>query len=166
MQSNKQGLRDRLDRAGITIPRPEITRFDYLPVSFHGRVAYLAGQIPKVGEDVLHAGRVGDSVSFDDAVEAARVATGQALAWVEHSCGGLENVERVLRMDFYVAVSDEFERMSDVADAASGLLAEVFGESGRHPRSVIGVRRLPRNAPVLIELTLALTQERATSQPA
>lgn len=166
MQENALSLQDRLARAGITIPRPELTRFDYLPVAFHDRIAYLAGQIPKVGNDVLHAGRVGETVSYEQAREAAEVATGQALAWVERTCGGLENVERVLRMDFFIAVADDFERMSEVADAASGLLGTVFGESGRHPRSVIGVSRLPRNSSVLIELTFALRQRCDDQQPA
>ena len=103
-------------------------------------------------------GLVGDGVSLADAKQAARICAEQALAWLNRSAGGLDNVERVLRLNCYVAHADGFERISDIADAASGLLMETFGEAGRHSRSVIGMRSLPRNSPVLIDVTIALRQ--------
>lgn len=153
-------VRRRLAAAGIELPAPYATDFAYIPLSIHERTAFLAGQIPKTDSGAITvAGRVGGEVSLEQAQEAARVSVQQGLAWLDAGAGGLDNVARVLRMDFFVAVEDGFEEMSRIADAASGLLHTAFGEEGRHPRSVIGVRRLPRNSPVLVELTVALHAE-------
>ncbi|MBJ3777537.1 RidA family protein [Acuticoccus mangrovi] len=150
-------VRQRLTEAGIGLPDPHVTHFDYIPVSIHGTTAYLAGQIPKTDADeILVTGRLGESVGVEDGKAAARLAAGQGLAWLDALAGGLDNVARVLRMDFFCAVDDAFADMSLVADAASGILVAAFGEAGRHPRSVIGVRRLPRNSPVLLDLAVAL----------
>ncbi len=151
------GVRARLAAAGIALPEPHPTEFAYVPLAIHERTAFLAGQIPKTGSGrITVAGRVGGEVSLAEAQAAARVAAQQGLAWLDALAGGLDNVARVLRMDCFVAVAEGFQEMSRVADTASGLLETAFGAAGRHPRSVIGVSRLPRNAPLLLELTVAL----------
>ncbi len=134
------------------------TVFDYIPAARHGRILCLAGQIPKTGpQAILHTGRVGEAVDLEQARQSATVAAEQALAWLGREAGGLSRVERILRVTVYVAVADDFEAISQVADAASGTFSRALGEEGRHPRSVIGVARLPRNAPVLLEVTAVLT---------
>ena len=150
---------DRLRALDIELPAPETTVYDYIPLSIHNRVAYLAGQIPKLPDGLVAVGKAGAEVPLDLAKTAAKVCAEQALAWIHAEAGGLDNVERVLRMDCFVAAADGFEQISDIADAASGLLIDLYGESGRHPRSVIGVARLPRDAPVLLELTFALKRD-------
>lgn len=141
------------------LPAPEGTAFNYDPITVHGKIAYLAGQISKRDGALVYQGLAGDTVSIEDAKNAARICVEQGLAWVHKSAGGLENVERMLRIDCFVAHSDDFSQISEIADAASDLLVEFFGEAGRHSRSVIGVKSLPRNVPVLIEMTLALRSE-------
>lgn len=145
------------DYAG-TLPKPEPTVFDYDPITVHGKMAYLAGQIPKRDGGIVYCGLAGEAVSLDQAKAAARLCTEQALAWLNHSAGGLDNVERILRLKCFVAHADGFTQISDIADVASGLLGEVFGAAGRHSRAVLGVKSLPRNSPVLIEMTVALRQ--------
>lgn len=153
------GVLKRLRDLGIELPNPETTVYDYIPLSVHNRVAYLAGQIPKRPGGLIAVGRVGDDVPLELAQEAARVCVEQALSWIQAKAGGVDNVERVLRMDCYVAAADGFEQISNIADAASGLLIALYGDAGRHPRSVIGVSRLPRQSPVLLELTFALKKD-------
>ena len=152
---------NRLRDLGIELPAPETTVYDYIPLSVHNRVAYLAGQIPKRPDGLVAVGRAGDDVTLERAQEAARVCVEQALSWVHAMAGGVDNVERVLRMDCYVAAAEGFVQISDIADAASGLLIALYGDAGRHPRSVIGVSRLPRRSPVLLELTFALKADPA-----
>jgi enamine deaminase RidA (YjgF/YER057c/UK114 family) len=142
-----------------TLPDPEPTVFAYDPITVHGRMAYLAGQIPKRDGKLAYCGLVGENVSLDDAKHAARICMEQALAWLNRSAGGLENIERMLRLEFFVAHEDGFTGISEIADAASNYLIEALGDIGRHSRSVIGVRSLPRNAPILIEMTAALQQK-------
>lgn len=138
------------------LPVPQGTRYPYDLVSIDGQTAYLAGQISKRDGKLAHVGTVGAEVSLPDAVDAARICAEQALAWLNHSAGGLANLRRVLRMTCYVAHADGFSDISAVADGASNYLIEALGDPGRHVRAVIGVKSLPRNAPVLIEVTAAL----------
>lgn len=143
----------------LSLPEPEPTVFDYNPITVHNRIAYLAGQIPKRHGRVAYCGLVGEAVSFEEAKQAARICAEQTLAWLNQSAGGLDNVEQILRLKCFVAHADGFALISDIADAASALLIETFGDAGRHSRSVIGVRSLPRNAPVMIETTAALHRQ-------
>ena len=145
-----------LDQLARSLPDPEPTVFAYDPVTVHERIAYVAGQIPKCNGGLAYCGLVGSEVSLFDAKRASRVCAEQTLAWLNRSAGGLENIERLLRLKCFVAHTAGFSEISEVADAASLYLLEVLGEKGRHSRSVIGARSLPRNAPVLIEVTAAL----------
>jgi enamine deaminase RidA (YjgF/YER057c/UK114 family) len=89
----------------------------------------------------------------------------QALAWLGQSLtGGLDEVERVLRVTGYVASSPGFNDQPKVIDAASELLIKVFGHAGPHARSALGVAELPRNAPVEIEFTFAIKRRPSIAQ--
>lgn len=138
------------------LPEPEPTVYDYDPITVHDRTAYLAGQIPKRDGGMAFTGLAGQEVSLDEAQQAGRICAEQALAWLNHSAGGLENVERILQLNCFVAHADGFEQISNIADAVSAVFIETFGDAGRHSRSVIGVRSLPRNSPVLIDVIAAL----------
>jgi enamine deaminase RidA (YjgF/YER057c/UK114 family) len=95
-------------------------------------------------------------VSFDDARRAAQVCILRALAAVRQTAGSLDRVAKLLRMTVYVQSADDFERHSEVADAASDILYALFGEIGRHTRTSVGVYKLPKNAAVEIDLIVAL----------
>ena len=120
---------------GLRLPEPQTTVYEYVPVAIYNDVAYVAGQIPKTERGLLSQGTVAADLSTDDAKEAARVSVLQALAWIDAAAGGLDNVAQVLRMTCYVAATREVETMSDIADAASGLLVELYG--GSWPASAI-----------------------------
>ncbi|MFD2741327.1 RidA family protein [Sulfitobacter aestuarii] len=130
------------------------TIYAYEPAKRSGNILFLAGQIAKISDTEIHAaGRCGDTIDLTTAKESAEIAARQGLGWLEAQLGEGEKVRQILRMDVFVAVSPEFEFISEVADAASQVFIDAFGGPGRHPRSVIGVMRLPRNAPVLLEIT-------------
>lgn len=138
------------------LPTPEGTKYPYDLVTIEGRTAYVAGQIPKRDSSLAYVGAVGVDTLVGDAVDAAGICAQQAMSWLHHSAGGLENLNRLLRVTCYVAHDDTFQDISAVADGASNCLIEQLGAKGRHVRSVIGVKSLPRNAPVLIEVTASL----------
>lgn len=142
----------------LELPLPQNTIYEYIPVAIHERLAFVAGQIPKTADGkLLVEGICGDDVTLDQAEKACRLSVDQALAWLDREAGGIANIARILRMDVFIASTREFESLSAIADAGSRRLIAAIGEAGgRHPRSVIGVMRLPRNAPVLVELTVAL----------
>jgi enamine deaminase RidA (YjgF/YER057c/UK114 family) len=141
----------------VVVPAPIGTDYDYIMAQRHGRVLLVAGQIAKTSHNVLHAtGRCGEDVDMPTAQINAEIAAGQVLAWIAQHLSPDESVRAVLRMSVYVAVGNDPFDISIVADAASGKLIEILGDAGKHPRSVIGVSRLPRNAPVLLEATVAI----------
>jgi enamine deaminase RidA (YjgF/YER057c/UK114 family) len=146
----------KLAELGLRLPEAAKPSFLYVPVVVHGNVAYVSGQLPKVGGDVWTTGKVGAEVSTDDAKEAARICVLQALAVLREALGSLDRVERVLKVNGYVASAPGFNQQPTVIDAASELLVQVFGEAGRHARAAVGVPELPRNSPVEIEFTVAV----------
>lgn len=147
---------DTLGDIVASLPTPEGTQYPYELVVVEGTMAFVAGQIPKRDGKLAFVGPVGRALTGDAAHDAARICAQQVLAWLNRSAGGLGNLGRILRMTCYVAHDDSFNDISAVADGASTYLIRTLGEQGRHARSVIGVRSLPRNAPVLIEVTAAL----------
>ena len=150
---------ERLKAMGLVLPSPTPTHFSYLPALRYGNTVHVAGQIPKISVDTLLVqGSVGQSVSEEAAREAVRLCVLHALSWVAHLAhGNLDAVQQILRVNYYFQVGvDPSQRLSAIADAGSDLLVEIFGKHGAHPRSVIGVRELPRNAPVLLDMDVAV----------
>ncbi len=158
-RENSMREKDVRDFSSVVLPDPEPTVFQYDPITVHGKLAYLAGQIPKQDGGMAFTGIVGQEIDLAQAQEAAIICADQSLSWLRHSAGGLSNIARVLRVECFVAHADDFCEISQIADAASSRLIKVLGQCGRHSRSVIGVKSLPRNAPVLLEATVALKQE-------
>lgn len=142
---------DRLAELGLELPEPAVPAFDYVPVSRVGDVLYVAGQLPKEGGAVRITGTCGDSVDLETAREAARICTLQGLACAAAEVGGLDAIDRVVRVTGFVASTPDFHEQPAVLDACSELLGAVLGEQGRHARSAVGVSALPRRAPVEIE---------------
>ncbi|MFO1413794.1 MAG: RidA family protein [Burkholderiales bacterium] len=122
----------------------------------HAGIAYISGQIPRVGDAVAVVGHVGAERTLDDAQRAARICVMRALALLRQQPGGLARVERVLAMTVYTQSAPGFVRQSEVADAASDLLHDVLGTAGVHTRTSVGVSALPKNAAVELNLVVAL----------
>ena len=143
---------ERLEALGLRLPRPPSPVGSYRPVVVEGSTAYVSGQIVTNDGAAVHAGLVDREVPVATAQELARSATLQALSALVAELGSLERVHRIVRVGVYVAVSDGFDRAHEVANGATDLLVELFGEAGRPARAAVGVARLPKNAPVEVEL--------------
>ncbi|MGU3400767.1 RidA family protein [Brucellaceae bacterium D45D] len=148
-------IEDRLKELGIELPEAASPSFNYLPVTLHNGVAYVSGQMPKVDGEVCVFGKAGAEVDLETARGQARICILQGLACLQAAIGSLDRVERILKVNGYVASAPGFNVQPRVLDAASDLLAEIFGETGRHARAAVGVAELPRNAVVEIEMTVA-----------
>ena len=150
---------ERLAALGLTLPEVASPVGTYVPAKRHGDLVYSSGQLPLVDGALLAQGSVGQrdgDVTPERALECARVAALNALAAVASVSGGLDAIEGVLRITGYVASSPGFTAQPAVVNGASGLIAEVFGEPGRHARSAVGVVALPLGAPVEIEIVAIL----------
>ena len=137
----------------LSVELPEIPKplGSYVPFVKTGNLVYLSGMLPLKDSVLLKTGRVGDTVSLEDAVLCARTAVVNALAVLKSAIGSLENVQRCVKITGFVASSADFADQPKVMNGASDLLFQVFGEEGRHARAAVGVNILPMNSPVEVE---------------
>ena len=143
----------RLAAAGLHLPAREGPAYAYAPFKVDGDVVYLAGTLGKENGAVQNLGRVGVEIAEEEAGRQMQLCGLQALNWLkEAGDGDLDRISGVLQLKCYVACTAEFDGISRVADHASGVFMAAFGDDGRHPRSVLGMIRLPQNAPVMIDL--------------
>lgn len=142
----------RLAELALRLPPAPAPVGSYRPVVADGTTAYVSGQIVTHEGAVVHPGLVDREVTVAAAKELARTAALQALSALAAELGSLDRVQRILRVGVFVAVSDGFDGAHEVANGATDVLGEIFGESGRPARAAVGVARLPRNAPVEVEL--------------
>jgi len=143
-------VKDRLAELGIELPAVAAAAGSYLPSVQSGNLLFTAGQLPFVDGRLPATGRVGAEVSPEDAKEYARVCGLNLLAVIDAAVG-LDKVERVVKVVGFVASAEGFTGQPGVINGVSDLFAEVFGESGRHARSAVGVAELPLGAPVEVE---------------
>ncbi|MET3636875.1 MULTISPECIES: RidA family protein [Curtobacterium] len=148
---------DRLADLGLTLPPVAAPVAAYVPAVVSGQYVHTAGQLPFVDGALPVTGKVGASVDAETATAQARVAALNALAAVESVAGSLDRVARVVKVTVFVASEPSFTGQPGVANGASTLVGEVFGDAGVHARSAVGVAVLPLDAPVEVELVVELT---------
>jgi enamine deaminase RidA (YjgF/YER057c/UK114 family) len=146
------GAEDRLRELGIELPPVPAPVASYVPVVVAGAFVYVSGQIAASEGTPLAIGKVGNQVDVSEAAEAARRCALQALAALRAELGTLDRVRRIVKVTAFVASAPGFTEQPKVANGASDLLTEVFGEAGRHARAAVGVAELPLGAPVEVEL--------------
>lgn len=148
----------RLAELGITLPEPAAPVASYVPVVIAGGLAHVSGQLPFVGGQLV-TGRLGEDVSFEDGAAAARACGLMVLAQVRAALGSLDRVERVVKLGVFVNSAAGFTDQPKVANGASDLMAEVFGDAGRHARAAVGVPALPLGAAVEVDAILAVSAD-------
>ena len=144
----------RLSELGLSLPPVAVPVASYVPALRIGDQVWTSGQLPSVNGTPVVTGKVGAEVTPEQAHEAARVAILNALAAAAQAAGGLDAITRILKVTVFVASSPDFTGQPTVANGASDLLGEVFGEAGAHVRSAVGVAVLPLDVPVEIELVV------------
>ncbi|MBM4101497.1 MAG: RidA family protein [Phycisphaerae bacterium] len=138
---------------GLVLPPPPKPVASYVPCVRTGNLLIVSGQLPFRDGTLLATGLVPDPVSVECAQEAARQCILNGLAVVAGACGGsLDGVARIVRLGVFVASCDGFTEQPKVANGASDLLQQIFGESGRHARAAVGTNALPLGASVEIEM--------------
>jgi len=142
---------DRLAERGIALPEAPQPVALYAPAVRVGALLFVSGQIARQEGRLVHPGKLGREVTLEQGREAARVAVLNVLAAARGALGSLDNIERVVRLTVYVASAEGFMQQPQVADGASELLVEVFGQAGLPARAAIGVAELPAGTCVEIE---------------
>jgi enamine deaminase RidA (YjgF/YER057c/UK114 family) len=146
----------RLAELGLTLYGPHPPHDPLDAVVIHDGVARTSGQLPRIDGKLTCLGRLGDEVTVEQGSQAAAVCALNALAVLEAALGSLDRISRVLTVTGFVSSAPDFHEQPAVIDGASKVLADVFGEAGRHTRSAVGVAALPRDGAVEIEVTVAL----------
>ncbi|MEU2355982.1 RidA family protein [Streptomyces misionensis] len=153
-------IRGRLAGLGLRLPEVSAPKGAYVPAVRSGPFVFVSGQIPLTGGQMTATGRVGAEVSPERARELSRQCALAALAAAD-SVAPLETVVQVVKVVGYVSSAPGFIRQAEVVDGASELLVEVFGPSGRHARSAVGMNILPLDSPVEIEVVLRVSEDDA-----
>jgi enamine deaminase RidA (YjgF/YER057c/UK114 family) len=147
------GLIDkRLAELGIALPTPAKPIANYVPWVRTGNLVFISGQGAVRDGKIEYTGKVGDTLSIEDAIASARLTAVNVIAHLRDACGGdLDRVKRIVKLLGFVNCTPTFGEQPKVINGASDLMVEVFGDKGRHARSAVGAPALPFNLSVEVE---------------
>jgi enamine deaminase RidA (YjgF/YER057c/UK114 family) len=148
----------RLRELGVTLPPPARAVANYVPFVHAGALVFISGQLPTEGGTLKFLGKVGDKVSVDDAKRAARLCAINVLSQVKAAADGdLDRVRRCVKLGGFVNAVTGFKEHPQVLNGASDLMADIFGEAGRHARFAVGTDSLPLDATVEVDAIFELS---------
>jgi enamine deaminase RidA (YjgF/YER057c/UK114 family) len=147
----------RLAELSIKLPEPPAPVASYVPYVVTGKLVFISGQVTLADGGLKYVGIVGKDLSLEDGRAAARLCAINVLAQLRAAAGGnLDNVKRCVRLGVFVNAVPGYAQHPEVANGASDLIVEVFGDGGRHARAAVGAGSLPRNVAVEVEAVFEL----------
>ena len=153
-------IEQRLMEAGVVLPKAAKPVAAYVPsVVFCDRLVYVSGQDCRKDGELLHQGKLGESVSLEEGKACARQSIINCLAALKYSIHDLDRVKRIVKVLGFVASAPGFGEQPYVINGASELLIQVFGENGKHARAALGTNELPFGTPVEIEMIVEQKKE-------
>jgi len=150
-ESAQSGPSSRLSELGIQLPVPPSPLGSYVVSTVARNLLFLSGMLPIVDRKLVTSGRLGENLSVKQGQEAASVASLNALAVAKHHLGDLDQIVKLVKLTVILVTTEQFIDHAAVADGASNLFAQIFGEQAGHVRLVYGVQSLPIGAPLAIE---------------
>jgi enamine deaminase RidA (YjgF/YER057c/UK114 family) len=145
-------VEERLAGLNLALPEPPKPVGNYLPAARVGNLVFTSGQTARINGVRRYVGTVGKEVTPEDAYLSARDAALNCLACVKQAVGSLDRVKRVVKVLGFVNCVEGYDQQPAAINGASDLLERLFGEAGRHARSAVGLRALPSNVSVELEL--------------
>lgn len=145
-------IEEKIKQLGFELPEVAKPLAAYIPAKKVGNLVMTSGQIPVVKGELKYTGKVGKNLSEEDGQKAAQICALNCLAAIKSVIGSLDNIEEVVKLTVFVNSSTDFTAQPKVANGASELIGKIFGDSGLHVRSAVGVNELPLNAAVEIEM--------------
>lgn len=147
----------RLRELEISLPPPTQAVANYVPYVLSGNLVFVAGQLPMEAGQLVYAGKVGATVTLDQAQKAARLCAINILSQVKAAAAGdLDRVRRCVKLGGFVNAAPTFVDHPKVMNGASDLMPEIFGEAGRHARFAMGASSLPLDAAVEVDAIFEL----------
>jgi enamine deaminase RidA (YjgF/YER057c/UK114 family) len=143
----------KLEQIGFKLPLPSAGVGNYIPCVRVGNLLFIGGNIGRFANEPLkYKGKVGDSVSVEQAYEMAQHCALNHLARIKEALGDLDRVERIVKVTGYVNVAPGFNNVAIVINGESDLLVQLWGARGSHARAAVGVAALGSDAPVETEI--------------
>jgi enamine deaminase RidA (YjgF/YER057c/UK114 family) len=142
----------RLKELNITLPAPPAPVASYVPYVVSGNMVFISGQVTMAADGLKYIGKVGADISLEDGKAAARLCAINVIAQVKAACGGdLDRVRRCVKVGVFVNAVPDFTQHPEIANGASDLFQEVFGDAGKHSRAAVGAGSLPRGVATEVE---------------
>ncbi len=153
--NRSESVEDRLAELGIILPSPAAPVAAYVPTVEASSMLFISGQLPFANGNVM-VGRLGEDRDLDYGQAAARACGLMLIAQMKAALGSLDRVERIVKLNVFVNSDPRFTDQPKVANGASELMVDVFGDAGRHARAAVGVPTLPAGAAVEVDAIVAL----------
>ena len=145
-------IEEKIAQLGFSIPAAPKPLASYIPAIRIGDLVFTAGQLPMKDGRLAYKGKLGKELTEEDGKKAAQVCALNCLSVIKGEIGNLDNISNVIKLTVFVSSAEGFINHPQVANGASDLIKEIFGENGKHVRSAVGVAELPLGAPVEIEM--------------
>ncbi len=145
---------ERLAELNLTIPSPSAPAANYVGAVCTGNLVFVSGHGPRRPDGTFITGKLGRDVTLEEGYEAARLTAIQCLASLQAEIGNLDRVRRIVKLLVMANCTEDFDQHPQVANGASDLLVALFGDSGRHARSAVGMQMLPLNIAVEVEMVV------------
>ena len=145
-------IKQKLDKMGIYLPTPTKSVANYLPYIITNNLIYVSGQITVLEDEIKYLGRLGENLSVEDGMAAARLCAINLLSQLNEALDGqLDRITKVVKLGGFVNCTHEFADQPKVINGASDFMVQVFGDKGRHARSAVGVNSLPLGVAVEVD---------------
>ena len=146
-------IETKLEELGITLPEAPAAVAAYQPWIRTGNLIFTSGQLPFRDGQIAYEGKLGSELSEEDGYQAARQCALNAIAQLKAASSNLDKIQKIVRIEGYVHCADGFRGHPQVLNGASDLVAEIFGEKGKHTRLALGINEMPLNAAVQLAMT-------------
>lgn len=151
-------IEEKIKELGLELPEVAKPLAAYIPAKMIGNLIMTSGQVPVIKGEMKFAGKIGKELSIEDGKKAAQICALNCLAAIKGITGSLDSVAEVVKLTVFVNSSEGFTDQPKVANGASELMVNIFGDAGKHVRSAVGVTELPLNAAVEIEMIVRVKQ--------
>ena len=143
---------EKIQSLNISLPKPATPVANYVGYVKSGNMVFISGQLPIKDGKLQFIGKVGKEISIEDATKAAQLCTINILSQLNDACeNNLDKVKKCVKLGIFVNGIEEFADHPNVANGASDLIADIFGNKGKHARAAVGSGSLPFNVSVEVD---------------
>ena len=145
-------IEEKLNNLNIVLPSAPKPAANYIPYVITNNLVFIAGQVPFENGEIKQTGKVGDNIDINTAKTIARICGLNVISVLKDALNGdLSRVTKCVKLGIFVSSTNDFHNQPEVANGASDLMVEIFGDKGKHARFAVGTNSLPRNVPVEVD---------------